>query len=236
MASDDPTPLVVLVVDDHPVFLRGVSSLLIGQNWVSHVVTAESVGTAQEAMARTVPDLAILDMMLPVRRGENVALTGGLEILGSLRRHHPECRILMLSMATDRALVQAALAGGAQGYLAKDTDPELVLNAAQTVANGGLVLGPSLAQALHRETQAGRARPPAPFQRLTPRELSVAEQVARGFTNLEIAKELELAEKTIRNIVSTILDKTSLPNRVTLALHATESGLNTSDVATHPWT
>lgn len=220
--------LVVLVVDDHPVFLRGVVSLIQGQPWVKTVLVADSVASALAAVAENEPGLMILDVMLPERRGDEARPDGGFKVLRATRRGHPTCQVLMLSMATDSTLVQNALALGAQGYLAKDADPDLVLHATRTVAMGGFVMGQLLAETLRHEGEPTVERAPPPFDRLSDREITIVRGIARGCSNLAIAREVKLAEKTVRNAVSAILVKVGVPNRAALASKATQCGL-TSD-------
>lgn len=206
---------VVLVVDDHPVFRAGLVALLSAQHWIERVVEADSCATALDAMAQEQPSLAVLDLGLP--DGDGIDLTTRVRALV------PGCRVLILTMTSSGDTARGALAAGASGYLVKETDPETIVSSLHTVANGGLVLGPHLdVSAVLAEE--GR-RPPAPFHRLSPREVQVVRLVAAGLTNAAVAARLALAEKTVRNQVSVILDKTGATDRVHLALLAREAGL-----------
>lgn len=221
MSSADPgdeAGLAVLIVDDHPVVRRGLRALLLAQPWVRSTVEADSVRSALESAERERPDVAVVDLGLP--DGD------GLDLTTRLRETVPECAVLVLTMTVDAGRARALLAAGAAGYLAKETDPDLVVGAVRTVAQGGLVLGPSL----DREAVLGAgtplsAGPPAPFDRLTPRELQIAVLIGRGSSNAEIARRLHLADKTVRNQVSTILVKIAAKDRVHAALLARENGL-----------
>jgi len=207
--------VVVLVVDDHPVFRAGLVALLGIQPWIGRVVEADSVATALDATVREEPGIAILDLGLP--DGDGIQLTSRIKTL------LPDCRILVLTMTSAGDSARSALAAGASGYLVKETDPDTVASALRTVANGGLVLGPHLdaSAVLSGDTR----RPPVPFHRLSPREVQIVRLIAQGQTNGSIAGRLNLAEKTIRNQVSAILDKTGVTDRIQLALLARDNGL-----------
>lgn len=214
--TDAATPgLIVLVVDDHPVVRAGLVALLSGEPWIGRVAQADSVASGLAAAGRERPDVAILDLGLP--DGDGIDLTR--RVRGLL----PECRVLILTMTASGDTARTALAAGASGYLVKETEPDTVLSALRTVASGGLVLGPHLdpSAVLAEDTQ----RAPAPFHRLTARELQVVRLVASGLTNAAVAARLQLAEKTIRNQVSAILDRTGAADRIQLALLAREAGL-----------
>lgn len=215
MTQEAPTPPVALVVDDHPVFRAGLVALLSGQPWLGRVVEADTVASALQVAARDRPGVAILDLGLP--DGD------GIELTTRLRELLPGCRVLILTMTSSGDTARTALAAGASGYLVKETDPDTVVSALRTVASGGLVLGPHLdATAVLADDSR---RPPAPFHRLSAREVQVVRLVAAGLTNAAIATRLHLAEKTIRNQVSAILDRTGAADRIQLALLAREVGL-----------
>jgi two-component system, NarL family, nitrate/nitrite response regulator NarL len=159
--------------------------------------------------------VVLLDIRLPDRDG--VAVTG--EIL----RAHPEAAVLLVTMLDSAELVLRGLRAGARGYVLKSSDAPAIVSALRTVAEGGLVLGPGVSSPL---SGSGPPAPcPAPFDRLSRREREVAAEVAKGGTNLQIARRLGISEKTVRNLVSSVLAATGTPHRIALALLAQERGL-----------
>jgi two-component system nitrate/nitrite response regulator NarL len=207
---------VVLVVDDHPVVRRGLSALLAGETWVARSVEAAGVVAALALADEHDPDVAVVDVGLP--DGDGVELTR------LLRTAHPHCRVLVLTMTADADLARQAMAAGASGFLVKETDPEVVLGALRTVAEGGLVLGPHVPDPAHLFSEPASSAPP-PFHRLTPREIEMVRLVARGHSNGDIARRMSLADKTVRNQISGILTKTGVADRVQLVLAARDRGL-----------
>lgn len=206
---------VVLVVDDHPVVRSGLTALLVGLPWVARTVEAESVASALEVAGRHGPSLAVVDLGLP--DGDGIDLTRRLRAL------LPDLRVLVLTMSSSGDSARAALGAGACGYVLKETAPEVLLGALRTVADGGLVLGPDVGSGeLLGEAKGGV---PAPFARLSPRELQLVRLVAAGRSNADIARRMSLADKTVRNQVSSVLSRTGAADRVQLALMARETGL-----------
>ena len=208
----------VLVVDDHPVVRRGLAAMLGLEDWVGRVVEAGSVREGAAVGATERADVAVVDLGLP--DGD------GVELVRRLRRA-PGCPVLVLTMTRDEGVVRACLAAGAGGYLLKDSPPDAVVRAARTVLDGGLVLGPEIARAALPTGRA--ARLPAPLDRLSPADLRLLGLLADGRTNPRIAAELGVAEKTVRNRVSTLLGVLGVEDRVQAALLAREKGLPTGD-------
>lgn len=215
----DPTepPATVLLVDDHPLVRRGLCALLGLEPWVARVVEAGSVAEGARCGAVEAVDVAVVDLGLPDGNG--------VDLVRQLRRA-PGCPVLVLTMTREEAVVRACLAAGATGYVLKDSHPDLVVRAARTVLDGGLVLGPEVAAAA---LPGGRpARVPPPLDRLTPTDLRLLTLLAQGRTNGQIAAALGLAEKTVRNRVSIVLDVLGVQDRLQAALLAREKGLLTS--------
>ncbi len=191
----------VLVVDDHPLFRDGISSLL------GTVPDTEVVGTAadgDEAVSRALelrPDVVLMDLNLP--------RTPGLEATRRIVAAAPEIAVLVLTMLADDATVVAALRMGARGYVLKDAGQDEVLAAIRTVAAGGAVIGPGVAGRLLERPVGGE---------LTPRESEVLALLAKGASNAEIARELDLTLKTVQNHVSRVLAKLQVRDRTQAAL------------------
>ncbi|WP_326550362.1 response regulator transcription factor [Micromonospora sp. NBC_01813] len=214
-----PDQARVLIVDDHPVVRRGLRTMLDGEPWVAQVLEAASCAEAVAAVAHQQVTVVAMDIALP--DGDGVRATA------QILRHRPTIAVLMLTMADDDELVARALQAGARGYLLKDTDPDVVVDALRTVAGGGLVLGPGI-RLPAATPPAGRALPaalPPPFDQLTPREQEILRHLAVGEGNAEIARRFGLSAKTVRNQVSAVFAKLGVSDRVQAALLARDAGI-----------
>lgn len=211
-------PVTVLIVDDHPLIRHGLSALLEVEPWVSEVLAASNAREALELAVTRSPRLAIVDLGLPD--------VTGTELISRLRRARPDCPLLVLTMNSEDSAVRACLVAGASGYVLKGSPPEIVLRAAQTVAEGGLVLGPEVKAAALADTDAPKLA--EPLNRLTPRDLELLTHLAEGSSNREIARALGLSEKTVRNRLSGIFVTIGVVDRVQAALVARDHGLTAS--------
>jgi DNA-binding NarL/FixJ family response regulator len=210
--------VTVLIVDDHPVLRRGLVALLGTEPWVGEVIEAGSLRAAQAAAVTARPDITLLDLALP--DGD------GLSFIPQLRRAVPGCTLLVLTMNSQDAAVRAAFAAGANGYLLKDSTPEVIISAVRTVLDGGLVLGPDVPITALRSD--GSTRLPEPLSRLSPAELRILALVGHGASNVEIAVALGISEKTVRNRLALLLAAIGAANRVQAALMARDAGLHLS--------
>jgi signal transduction histidine kinase/DNA-binding NarL/FixJ family response regulator len=186
----------VLVVDDHPLFLSGLSELLAHEGEIRVVGQA---ATAQEALAaykQLSPDVVLLDMELPD--------ASGIDLVGSLLEVDAGALVLMLSAFAQIDHVISAMRAGARGYLAKAVDRQTLIDSIRTVVRGGTIFDSSSGAQLWQ---------PRKFVELTPREVDVVKLVACGKTNSEIAKELCLAPKTIERILAVAATKLGARNR-----------------------
>jgi DNA-binding NarL/FixJ family response regulator len=204
-----------LLVDDHEVVRLGLMTLINDQADMEVVGEAGTASEALLAVERLRPDVVLMDIRLP---GE-----GGLEATERITHAFPESKVVILTSFADDGLVVRAIQAGAAGYVLKQVGNEELLRAIQAAARGQAVLDPMTTQRLLarvRETER-RAEQDA-FRELSAREMEVLAEVARGHTNAEIGRSLYLSEKTVRNYVSTVLEKLHLTNRVELATYAVE--------------
>ena len=208
----------VLVVDDHPVFRRGLCAVLAGETWVREVVEADCVREAVRCAADQAVDVIAMDVGLP--DGDGIDATR--RVLAA----RPDLAVLMVTMTDDQDTVARALRAGARGYALKETDPETLVDALRTVAQGGVVLGPRVGPAVLDALRAAPATLPAPLDRLSARERQLLEQLTRGRSNAQIGRALGISEKTVRNQLSTVFTKLEVGDRVSAALLARDLGLS----------
>ncbi|MER3401439.1 MAG: DNA-binding response regulator [Thermoflexus sp.] len=204
--------LRILVVDDHEVVRLGIRLLLQGRPGFELVGEAENGAQAVALVERLRPDLVILDVRLP--DGD------GLEVCAEITRQHPEVQVLILTAYPDEEFLVRAIEAGAAGYVLKRAGSRELLQALEALARGEAILDPAVTRKLLEQFRRARAAHVEAFKDLTPRELQILVRIAEGKTNREIAEELFLTEKTVRNYVSIILDKLGLSNRVEAAAYA----------------
>ena len=205
----------VFLLDDHEIVRRGVKELLEAEGELEVVGEA---GTAAEALARippTRPDVAVLDVRLP--DGD------GVQVCREIRSAHPEIHCLMLtSFADDEALFQAIVAG-ASGYVLKQIKGADVVEAVRAVASGRSLLDPSVTARVLERLRSGSEEDEL-LARLSPQERNILRLIADGLTNRQIAEEVHLAEKTVKNYVSNLLSKLGMERRTQAAVYAARLG------------
>ena len=205
----------VFLLDDHEIVRRGVKELLEADGDLE--VVGEG-GTAAEALARippTSPDVAVLDVRLP--DGD------GVQVCREIRSAHPEIQCLMLtSFADDEALFQAIMAG-ASGYVLKQIKGADVVEAVRAVARGRSLLDPSVTARVLERLRSGSEEDEL-LARLSPQERNILRLIADGLTNRQIAEQVHLAEKTVKNYVSNLLSKLGMERRTQAAVYAARLG------------
>lgn len=213
----DARTLRVIVVDDHPVFRMGMAALLGSLDGIDVVAEAADAATAIAATGEHVPDVVIMDLHL----GES----SGVDATREIARQHPDVGVLVVTMLDDDDSVFASIRAGARGYLLKGAGPAEVERAVRAVANGEVLLGPTVAARAVSYLAGARTAGPLPFPDLTEREREVLELVAHGFDNATIARRLALSPKTVRNHLSNILTKLQVADRAQAIVRAREAGL-----------
>jgi DNA-binding NarL/FixJ family response regulator len=219
----------VVLADDHPLFREGVASL-IGRT--DDMALVGEVATGEEAVRladELLPDVVLMDLKMPGM--------GGTEATRRIVGHNPHIGVIVLTMFEDEESVFAALKAGARGYVLKDADRGMLLEAIRAVARGEALLGPSVAgRVLEQFAQAsphvpGSSGPytssvrPGSFDGLTPRELEVLNLIARGLRNREIAGRLVISERTVGNHISNIFSKLQVADRAQAIVRARQAGL-----------
>jgi DNA-binding NarL/FixJ family response regulator len=202
----------VVLADDHAVVRQGLRTFLDLQDDIEVVAEAADGAGAVAAAERTDPDVVLLDLVMP-----------GLDGLGALARlRETRARVIVLTSFGDDDKLFAALRGGAAGYLLKDVEPSDLVRAIRAAQDGQSPLSPAIATRVVEEVAHGGTTAPG---ELTPRELEVITLIARGRSNKVIARELGVAEKTVKTHVSHILGKLGLTDRTQAALYAVRHGL-----------
>lgn len=217
-----PTPLRVAVVDDHPMFRIGLAAAIDGMGGVELVGEAARADEVAAMVASVSPEVVLLDVGLPDE--------SGLEVNRWLAIHHPEVRVVMLTMSEDLDGAVTALRDGANGYLVKGAGPDRVEHAIRTAAAGDVVLDHTLVRGVTDLADVRSTRPARPFPELTDREFEVLELVAEGLDNPSIARRLVLSPKTVRNHVSHVLAKIGVPDRPGAIVLAHRHGVGTGGV------
>ncbi len=214
-------PLRVLLVDDHEVVRSGVRALLQATDDI--VVTAEA-GSVREAIDeadRTRPDVVVMDVRL---------IDGsGIEATREIRAKHPKTAVVMLTSFADDEALFASIMAGAAGYVLKQVKGGELVRAIRTVGRGESLLDPAVTSAVLERLRKGKhLLRDEKLARLSPQEERILSLVADGKTNKEIGEELNLAEKTVKNYVSSILSKLEVARRAEaaayLARHTTTPG------------
>ncbi len=208
----------VLLVDDHPLFLEGVRAALGSDPSIEIVGEAGDVAHAIEAAAATEPDVVLMDLGLPDG--------SGIDATRSVLAVSPETRVLVMTMSTDDDAVVAAMRAGARGYVVKGAGRGDLLDAVRTVAAGGAVFSPTVADRLGSFFSGLAAQPGRElFPQLSEREREVLDLMARGYDNRRIARELYLSDKTVRNHVSAVIGKLEAPDRAEAIQRARRAGM-----------
>jgi len=209
--------LRVLVADDSANFREGIKALLSSVDGVELVGEAVD-GDAAVAVALDVqPDVVLMDLHMPGRNG--------IEATRAIVSAAPHIAVLVLTMHEDDESVFSAVRAGARGYLVKGARQAELLRALRTVADGGAVFGPAIARRMVGFFEAAASASATPFPDLTAREREILDLVARGWSNQQIATQLGLSIKTIRNHVSSLFTKIQVVDRAQAIVKAREAGI-----------
>lgn len=210
----------VLVVDDHPVFREGFAALLGSMDGITVVGTASDGQQALDAvnsLGGDGIDVVVMDVQMPV--------LDGVEATRRLVTRHPAVRVIVLTMSEEDSTVLDAVQAGARGYLLKGAEPDEILRAILTAAEGGIVFGAGLAAQIVDFFATVSATDRSPFPELSAREHEVLDLVAAGLSNPQIAQRLFLSPKTVRNHVSAVLTKLAAADRAEVIVRARDAGL-----------
>ena len=208
--QSEPRPLRLLVVDDHEVVRQGLVALIDRREKFQVVAEAGSVEEALDAARRFQPDLVIMDVRLPDG--------SGIEACREIRAELPGTRVVMLTSYPDEEAVLSAIIAGASGYLLKQIRARDLVNALDAVGRGESLLDPAVTEkVLERVRRIASGTYTDELAQLTSQEQKILQLVAEGKTNKEIAQEVFLSDKTVKNYVSSILSKLNLQRRAQAA-------------------
>jgi len=203
----------IILADDDPIIVQGLS-MIIGSREEFEVIGTAADGRDAVRLAReTKPDVAVLDIRMPLMNGIEAA---------SVMLKEELCAPLLLTTFDEPDLIADALMAGARGYILKNSPPERILSAISVVAEGGTVFAPDvigyIKDMIKAPRKAGTIGAEDIFRELTAREMEIAALIAEGLSNAQIAEKLFLADGTVRNHISTILEKTNLEHRTQIAV------------------
>ena len=203
-----PRPIRVLCVDDHPLVLEGIASIIGRQSDMELVAAATSGEQAIAIFRQQRPDVTLMDLQLPAM--------SGLEAIRAIRSEYPDARIIVLTMFQGDEDIYRALRAGAATYLLKDGRSEELMNVVRKVHDGGRPLPFNVASVLAtRDAHLA----------LTPRELEVMQLVAKGLRNKQIASVLDLSEETVKVHIKKILSKFKVTDRTAAVQIAVQRGI-----------
>lgn len=211
-------PLRIVVADDHPLYRRGLSTLLGAKDgWEVVAEVADGIGAVTASRA-TSPHVVVMDLNMP-----------GLDGIEATRRivaRQPDIGVLVLTMYDDDTSVFAAMRAGARGYLLKGADQDEIVRAVTALRSGEAIFGPSVARRIIDFFAAPRQRTPEIiFPELSAREHEVLDLIAAGRSNTDVAEALFLSPKTVRNHVSAIFAKLQVADRSEAIVRARDAGL-----------
>ncbi|MGH8908264.1 MAG: response regulator [Egibacteraceae bacterium] len=212
MAEPTPTPIRVVIADDHPVVRQGLRTFLESREGI--VVVGEAA-TGQQAVARAArlrPDIVLIDLVMPEM--------DGLEAITRIRARDPDVKVIVLTSFAGQDQVLPAVKAGACGYLLKDVEPAELERAIRAAHRGQAILDPVVTAHV-----LGEVTRPRPATRLTPREREVLALLGQGRSNRQIAQALGITEKTVKTHVSNLLAKLGLSDRTQAAIYAIREGL-----------
>jgi DNA-binding NarL/FixJ family response regulator len=205
-------PIRVVLVDDHAVVRRGLAQLLSGAGDLEVVGEAGDGDEALDVVRRVRPDVVVMDLQMP--------RTDGVEATRRIVAEQLGAEVVVLTSFSDSARIAAALDAGAVGYLLKDADPDDVLDGVRAVSRGGSPLDPKVARALLTARHEAAPGPDGSSVQLTPREAEVLSLVRAGLANKQIARRLDISERTVKAHLTSVFQRIGVADRTQAALWA----------------
>lgn len=209
-------PIRITLTDDHPLVLAGMKALLQAVDDIEIVGEATDGQTALDIIRQVTPDIAILDISLPG--------ISGLEVARTVATQLPQVRLLALTVHEDHAYVQPMLQAGARGYLLKRSAADELERAVRAIASGGLYLDPAIAEKALPSSAGAHPSAETAASELTPRESEVLRFIAQGFSNKEIAGQLNISIKTVETYKARAVEKLGLFTRADIVRYGVAVG------------
>ncbi|WP_313930058.1 response regulator transcription factor [Trichocoleus sp. FACHB-262] len=213
-AATPTSPIRLLLVDDQPLIIQGLKTLLELESDLCVVATASNGEVAVQQVAALQPDLVLMDVRMPVMDGRAATRT--------ICQQFPEVKVLVLSTFDDDEYISDSIRAGAKGYLLKDMPSDELVQAIRLAHRGYTQMAPGLIEkVMASRSEAEVSEPSSPdLESLTPREQDVLRLIGDGSTNREIAEQLFIAEGTVKTHVTHLFDRLNLRNRAQLAIYA----------------
>jgi two-component system response regulator DevR len=211
--SEQPDPIRIFLLDDHEIVRRGIADLLNAQTGFEIVGEASTAEEALNRIPAVKPDVAILDARLPDG--------SGIDVCRDIRSALPDTHCLILTSYDDQDALLAAVLAGASGYVLKEVRAAGIVDAVRQVALGRSLIDPSVVDQVMRRLREGPAAT-SKLDGLTEREREVLDLIAEGLSNRQIGERLFLAEKTVKNYVSSLLAKLGMERRTQAAVFGAE--------------
>lgn len=208
---DSPTPIRVVLADDHAVVRKGIRDFLEEDGTIRVVAEANDGEEAVAFVAREQPDIALLDIQMPHMNG--------LDAARQIHKAQPNVRVLMLTAYEDEPYILAALQAGVSGYLLKTASSDELVHAVHGIAKGETALSPMVAKKLVQRAY-GAITAEEPLEPLSEREVGVLKLAARGMANRQIASELGISDRTVQGHLGNIYDKLHVSSRTEAVLAA----------------
>ncbi len=207
----------ILIADDHGLIRVGLRALLQEVEEIVIVGEAEDGYTALQRIAELKPNIVLLDISLPG--------LSGIEVARQVRDISPTTRVLMLTVHEDEGMLRESIRAGAHGYILKRAVDSDLIQAIRVVSQGHMYIYPSLTSALVKDLSPHAASPASAIEMLTPREKDVLLLLARGYTNRQIAEEMNLSTRTIEGHRASLVNKLGVSSRVELMNYVEEHGV-----------
>ena len=213
MTSTPPQPIRIMLVDDHTMVRRGLATFLLVFDDFKLVGEAESGEAAIQLCAKVLPDVVLMDMVMPGMGGEAATR--------AIRKTYPQVQVIVLTSFKEGALIKNALEAGAIGYLLKDVSADELARAIRAAHAGRATLSPDVAQVIVQDA----SQPPVPGLDLTERERVVLALMVEGLNNTQIAGRLTVSPSTVKSHVSNILSKLGVASRTEAVIQALRNHL-----------
>ena len=212
--ANSGTDIMVFIVEDHPIFRRGLSQVISSEEGFCVCGEAEDYLNGLDSIKKLKPDIIIVDI--------NLRNSSGIDLIKDIKLFCPDIKILALSMHDENIYAERVLRAGAKGYLMKQEAPETILKAIRLIMEGKIYLSENMSSRMLRKLIDGQSNlETAPVDFLTDRELEIFKMIGHGFSTREISQKLHVSVKTIENHRAHIKEKLDLNNSIELIQQAT---------------